>query len=49
MNWEDIPEMNFMPEDNKAKIKQIFNDIEDFHPFPPERIAEMDEALIWNI
>ena len=49
MNLNDIPEINFMPEDNKAKIQKIFNAIEDFYPFPPERIAEMDEAMLWDI
>lgn len=49
MSWDDIPEINFMPEENKAKIKQIFNTIENFDFFPPERTAEMDEAMLWNI
>lgn len=48
MNWDDIPEINFLPSENKVKIQKIFNDIEDFELFPPERIAEMDEALLWN-
>lgn len=49
MNWEDSPEIDFLPEENKTKIRDIFDKIDEFNLFPPERIAEMDEALLWNI
>ena len=51
MNWEDIPEINFMPDEREIKEEKremIFHCPEDFELFPPERIAEMDEALLWD-
>lgn len=48
MDTFEIKEINFMP-DIDIKAKQPKNI--DFEPLycPPERIAEMDEDLLWNI
>lgn len=39
-------EINFMPTESDRKY--IKNDYI-YQSFPPERIAEMDEDLLWNI
>lgn len=42
-------EINFMPDD-KIKREQKIIDYEDtVCSFPPERFAEMDEDLLWNV
>lgn len=44
-------EINFMP-DEAVKVKKDITHFRNdycFEPFPPERIAEMNEDLLWNV
>ena len=44
-----MDEINFMPDDTiKQEIKPINTD-EWVYGFPPDRFAEMDEDLLWNV
>jgi hypothetical protein len=46
ITWDTDREINFMPDQSDKKF--IKNDYI-YGAFPPERIAEIDEDLLWNV